>query len=214
MGGDCAPPRRTYPVAERWGLIWIFNGPAPLFDLPAPPEGEPCRVFRLPRQRIRCHPHLVIANGLDVSHYASLHDVVWTETPHFTAEGPHRLALELRGRPASRLHRLLAGCETRDVAARFTTIGASLAWVTVREPVRFHALFSGRPAPAGGCETQTLLFLPRRGAAGVARAAAILYLLLRDDRRILDGLRFTPNFTEADMPLSSFAQVVNSLETW
>src|SRR5690349_14286828 len=27
---------RPYPVQEKWGLIWLFNGPNPLFELPEP----------------------------------------------------------------------------------------------------------------------------------------------------------------------------------
>jgi hypothetical protein len=52
---------------ERWGFVWVFNGPTPRFDLPSTEPGIQWRAFALPPQTIRCHPHLVLANGLDLT---------------------------------------------------------------------------------------------------------------------------------------------------
>ena len=98
--------------------------------------------------------------------------------------------------------------------ATYPSFGGSLAWTTVLQPARFHVLFSGRPSAAGGCHTQTLLFWPAGSGRRLLQAAALMYGLLRDDRRILDHLQFRPAFTEHDVALRTFAGAVNAMETW
>lgn len=210
-GGSKTAGARSYPVTERWGLIWLFNGPRALFDLPDDSTAKGLRAWRLPPQRINCHPHLVIANGLDVTHYETLHGMRFAEPPHLTAPTPFTLRLSLRGRPRTQWQQRLTGTGRCDLAASFTTFGGNLAWVTVTEPLRFHILFTGRPTSGGACETQTILFAAPHQ---FPRALALMFVLLYDDRRILDSIRFTPNFTEQDAPLKAFAEVVSSLGVW
>jgi phenylpropionate dioxygenase-like ring-hydroxylating dioxygenase large terminal subunit len=104
-----ASPRRArvYPCEERWGFVWVFNAPTPLFQLPAPAAGR-WWSLTLPAQRIRCHPHLVLANGLDITHYETLHGMAFTEAPRL-AVGPHEVSITMRGRPRSRFWRLASG---------------------------------------------------------------------------------------------------------
>jgi phenylpropionate dioxygenase-like ring-hydroxylating dioxygenase large terminal subunit len=208
-------PARAYPVVERWGLIWIFNGPRALFDLPdllaGAPATERLRAWRLPPQHIDCHPHLVIANGLDIAHYGSLHRMRFTAPPRWYQVDDHRLTLEMCGRPLARWQQVVTSTGRRDLVASFTTVGGNLAWANVAEPLRFHLFFAGRPANGGGCDTQTVLFCRRRD---LPRALALMYVLLYDDHRILNGLQFTPNFTAQDAPLKAFAELVNRLGVW
>lgn len=213
-GYETPPLRRArvYPAEERWGLVWIFNGPSPLFDLPSPPGRW--RALRLPAQRLRCHPHLVLANGLDVSHYEALHGMAFTEAPRLIVRPPYEIEVTLRGRPRSRGWQWISGTRTRDIVARFCTLGGSLAWATVIAPMTFHVIFSGRPDRAGGCLTQTVFLFP--GAPGPlwVRGLALMMTLLHHDRRVLNTLRFRPAFAEGDAPLRAFAEVVNRLGTW
>lgn len=221
--GDCRdaprhavpPDRRTraYPIVERWGFIWLFNGPEPLFPLPDNPAGERSWAVRLPPQRIRCHPHLVLSNGLDVAHYEQLHGLRLHAPPHVTL-GPCSVKISLRGTPISRVWRMLSGSTSREIAASFTTIGGSLAWTSVSSPVQFDVLFTGRPHGKGDCLTQTIFFFRQRPGAAWLRALGLMLTLLHDDRRVLEGLDFRPAFSEADGPLRAYARVVNALGTW
>lgn len=209
-GLEYVPQRgvRSYPVAERWGFVWLFNGPRPLFELPATPDR--LRSVRLPSRTIRCHPHLVVGNGLDATHFETLHDVEFTSAPRLVVEDRFRISLEMRGRPRrTYLRRLVAG----EMYARFTTIGASLAWAEVFEPVRFAVLFSARPTPEGFCEPAVVAFLPRRADLAL-RATTLMYTLLRDDDTLLDGIRFHPGYTENDAALETFARAVDGMEVW
>jgi phenylpropionate dioxygenase-like ring-hydroxylating dioxygenase large terminal subunit len=214
-GYPCAPSRRArvYPVSERWGLVWVFNGPEPLFDLPSPGPGR-WRSLRLPPQRVRCHPHLVLANGLDLSHYESLHGMAFTEPPTLTTCPPHEVSVTLRGRPRSSVWQFVSGSRERDVVARFSTLGGSLAWTSVSSPLVFHVLFTGRPDRGGGCITQTVFLFPQAFGVRWLRGLALMATLLHDDRRVLDTLEFRPHFAERDEPLRAFATVVNRLGAW
>jgi aminopyrrolnitrin oxygenase len=212
-----APERcaRTYPTEERWGLVWIFNGPAPLFDLPSPEGSKRWRTLTLPPQRVGCHPHVVLANGLDLSHYEALHGMTFTEEPHLTeAAGPYEVSVELRGRPLSRFWQFVSGTRRREITARFTTIGGSLALSSVFSPIRFHVLFTGRPDRAGRCVTRTIFLFRTAPNAEWLRALGLMVTLLHHDRRVLDTIDFRPQFAETDEPLRAFANVVNALGAW
>jgi phenylpropionate dioxygenase-like ring-hydroxylating dioxygenase large terminal subunit len=205
---------RVYPVEERWGFVWLFNGPSPSFGLPEAPAGTRWWSLSLPAQRIACHPHVVLGNGLDLSHYETLHGFAFTEAPRLTLDPPYQVTVDLRGRARSRFARLLSGAARRDLVARFTTIGGSLAWTDVFAPVRFCVLFTGQPDPLGRCVTRTFLFFPKGTFVNVLRAFGLMAALLHDDRRILDGLEFAPHFTDRDAPLRAYAELVNGLDTW
>ena len=215
-GHERPPDRcaRVYPVQERWGFVWIFNGPAPLFDLPAAESGVRWRTVALRPQRVACHPHLVLANGLDVSHYGPLHGLAFAEPPRLTVGDRFDVTLEMRGRPHSRLWRFASRTRSQDIVARFTTIGGSLAWSSVTTPLRFHVLFTGRPDREGRSVTQTIFFFRTGPGIEWVRAFGLMATLLHDDRRVLDAIEFRPAFSDADEPLKAFARVVDALGTW
>jgi hypothetical protein len=181
--------------------------------LPEHPAGERSWAVRLPPQRLRCHPHLVLSNGLDVAHYEQLHGLRLHEPPHVTVSRCG-VKISLRGTPISRMWRMLSGSTSREIAASFTTIGGSLAWTAVSSPVEFDVLFTGRPDGGGHCLTQTIFFFRQPPGAAWLRALGLMLTLLHDDRRILEGLDFRPAFSEADAPLRAYAQVVNALGSW
>jgi phenylpropionate dioxygenase-like ring-hydroxylating dioxygenase large terminal subunit len=213
--GRCptAPERcvRTYPVVERWGLVWLFNGPRPLFPLPDVDGDGHYRVWR-PRPRcIRAHPHLVVGNGLDTRHFSALHGMQFTAEPTWRQDGEYRVTAQVEGRPRSLWLQRATGSATSKIAASFTTIGGNLAWATITSPFRFHALFTGQPAEQGGCATQVVLFLP--GFLPL-RAMALLFTLLRSDHRVLERLDFHPAYAAGDEPLQAMGRVVNRMPTW
>jgi len=205
---------RAYPVVERWGFIWVFNGPTAKFALPSADDSQRWRAIALPSQTIRCHPHLVLANGLDVNHYEILHGLRFSEPARLTTPAPHEVTVEMRGRPQARLWRSVSGTHRNDLLARFTTHGGSIAWVTVLAPLHFHVLFTGRPDRHGRCVTRTIFLLPGFPGLAWARAFAVVMMLLHDDRRVLDSIDFRPAFATGDEPLQAFASAVNTLGSW
>jgi phenylpropionate dioxygenase-like ring-hydroxylating dioxygenase large terminal subunit len=201
---------RSYPILEQWGFIWLYNGRTPLFDLPQPDNQAAYHVLRLPSQHIKCHPHLVIGNGLDVTHFEALHDFKFTALPKLEQLDVHALRLELHGKPTSKRLQTLTGTTWQDIHASFTTIGGNLAWMEVKTPLHFYVLFTGKPSH-NGCDTKTFAFIPKNKLHRLPQMAALVYAILQDDRKILDRLDFQPGFTEADTVLKIFVDTVNRL---
>ena len=202
---------RAYPTQEKWGYVWIWNGPEVLFQLPD--ISQEFRVLRMPTQTIRCHPHVMIANGLDVGHFSALHSME-LERSELYDKLPFSVEVSMVGRPTSKTMRFLTGTSKKDIEASFETIGGNIALARVESPVKFAILFTGNVSTAGHCETHTIAFLPRRIAPDFFRALVSTYALLHDDRRILDDIEFSPSFVESDKPLIKFAEVVNRMKTW
>jgi aminopyrrolnitrin oxygenase len=217
--GCGSPPDRqtiSLPVVERLGLVWAWAGPIALADPPAFPDGDAEQRFvRLlaPPRRLACHSHLIVANGLDASHFEALHGMRLERPPALESPGGFPLALTLEGRPRSPRLQRLTGTRQRPFRARFVALGPAVAWSTVESPFAFHTLYTARPLAAGGSETQLALFLPRRPLLA-ARALLLMALLLHRDRQILETLRFHRGFVPRDEALARFAAIVDGLEAF
>lgn len=212
-GGAAGGARiRTYEVRERWGLIWIWAGGSPAYDLPMPEPSNCAHLLRLPSQRIDCHPHVVLGNGLDLTHVVPVHRFRFEEDPFVEPEGPDRLSVAVHARFEATLMRRLLGVANRTARWRFTAIGPSLAWVKVTAPTPFELVWAARPLAGGGCATQTLFFLPRWRA--LARAVPMMIATTWADRRVLQGLEFRPGFVRSDAVFARYAQMVEGLPEW
>lgn len=76
--GDPAPPTARlykFPVQERYGVVWAFNGEKPLWDIPnfsKADEDIEIRVFR-GEDLLNCDPWVFCANTPDMQHLKVLH---------------------------------------------------------------------------------------------------------------------------------------------
>lgn len=80
--GDPAPPRAqlfAFPVQERYGVIWAFNGETPTFDLPdfpVPDDQLAIRTLELD-EIFPVDPWTFCANTPDVQHIKALHGITF-----------------------------------------------------------------------------------------------------------------------------------------
>lgn len=207
--GRCTRTVRRYPTFERYGLVWIFNGPRVAFAIPAAPI-DASRTVLLPAQTLRCHPHLVVGNGIDVGHIESLHRMRAVSEPRVSriAQG---VAIDVEVEPCNRQLRGLLG---NVITARFSAIGGSVAWASFASPLDFAVLFTGRPTSMGHCVTQTAVMFASSSPVRWLRAAVLLTSLLRADRRMLEGLDFTRRFAPGDSALAMLADHIDHMEVW
>jgi phenylpropionate dioxygenase-like ring-hydroxylating dioxygenase large terminal subunit len=212
--GTCANGARiaTFALRERWGIAWIWAGGTPAYDLPMPDEENRAHVLRLPPQRIDCHPHVVLGNGLDVSHVGGVHRFHFADEPETECPSPHRLSVRVRAHFHPTIMRHILGLARGSATWRFTTIGPSLAWVKVDAPTPFELVWAARPLPDGSCATQTLFFLPRWRS--LARAVPMMIATTWADRRVLSGLRFRPGFVAADAIFERYAHLIDAMPQW
>lgn len=203
----------TYEVCERWGLAWVWvGGRHSRYELPHPQVENRAHVVRLPAQTLACHPHVVLGNGLDLTHVVPVHRFHFEEDPAIEPEPPHRLSVRVHVRFDPTLLRSVLGLSRRTARWRFTNIGPSLAWVRVTAPTPFELLWAARPLPGGGCATQTLFFLPRLGA--IARAVPMMIATTWADRGVLQGLDFRPGFVASDAVFARYAALVEATPEW
>jgi phenylpropionate dioxygenase-like ring-hydroxylating dioxygenase large terminal subunit len=203
---------RTYEVRECWGVIWIWAGRSPAYDLPMPEPENRRHVIRLPPQRLACHGHVVLGNGLDLTHVVPVHGFRFVEDPVVEQEGPHRLSVSVHAKFQPTAMRRVLGVAGRTARWRFTNIGPSLAWVKVDSPTPFELLWAARPLPDGTCLTRTLFFLPRRRA--LVRAVPMMIATTWADRRVLSGLDFRPGFVASDAVFAQYARMVEEIPEW
>ncbi len=212
----CTP---SYAIEERHGLVFLFNAPQPAFPLPSFDGWDDTDLVavRLPPRRMRCHPHLALANGLDVEHYRTVHGLDFLARPVVEEPEPHRVRIRLELRlpaadAATRALRLLAG---DTFTATFSTWGGSMATIEGRTGTTpLLVLFTHRGDGRGGSESQTLLFWPRARLLSLPLIAVVQVLMawvLSGDRSVLEGVRFRPGLVATDAPLAAFMRQVNAL---
>jgi phenylpropionate dioxygenase-like ring-hydroxylating dioxygenase large terminal subunit len=211
-GVDSGARIATYAVCERWGLVWVWAGRSPAYELPWPEPANRAHVLRLPPQRLQCHPHVVLGNGLDVTHVVPVHRFRFLEDPVVEQHASHRLSVRVQAKFDATPMRRLLGVAGRKARWQFTNIGPSLAWVHVSSPTPFELVWAARPLPDGGCVTQTLFFLPRWSA--LARALPMMVATTWADRAVLSGLAFRPGFVRSDAVFARYAQMVEEIPEW
>lgn len=75
------PPRvariYNYPAAERWGIIWAFNGEDPLYDIPEFPDvSEDEMIFRPYHHGLRnVEAWIPSSNSVDFQHLTTVHGI-------------------------------------------------------------------------------------------------------------------------------------------
>ena len=232
-----APPRgarvTAYPVEERYGFLWIFSAPIASHPLPVCPGLDGCEVdaFHLGRVRLFAHHHAMMAGGIDLQHFASVHDLDVDFDLAVVDLAPGVAEWRLRGQlPArgwrSRLGRFATGGE---VSYTLRVAGGSVAAITYggdlrwrgrgRELPTLHILWGCTPTEQGPSEVDVFVLARRR--AGLGRAAtwalmgataALLRVLKDDDIKAFPNMRFNPkNLVPADRSVARFIQYANRL---
>lgn len=209
---------RAYPVVEKYGYVWIFNGPKPLFDIPEIDQNKFYRMT-LPSRHINNHPHFLTANGLDWRHLDTLHDIKFGKQSKWFRKGEYGIAVEHWGRPKNRLFQFLTWTAKHDFNASFETIGPNTAIISMRIPANFYVMFSNTPTNDRRSRLTAVIFLPKANPWQFIKSFWIyLFLtgvvLLYQDHKIFNSTDFIPGFTDIDEPFKMYADLVDGLPTF
>lgn len=180
--GDKIPPGATlanYPTAEAWGLIWAFNGEAPLFPAPRMPDAEePDLLFESHLYGPRpIDPWLAVSNGVDFQHLRTLHNVP-AALPEIIEVGPFGLEYKVDAEAYSQ-HGLIVGtnCFTQHLRSP-----SGDAWM----------MFTGRTVARGRSMSYYVAGVSP-GAGAEQRLAAVRAMITRlidEDAPVLNAMRF------------------------
>jgi nitrite reductase/ring-hydroxylating ferredoxin subunit len=224
----------SYPVAERYGFIWVYSAETAAHPLPSCPglEGQEVEALHLGRVRLYAHHHAMMAGGVDLQHFASVHDLDIEFALEVAEREPGVADWNLRGELPRRglralVGRLLLG-DQFGYSLRFA--GGSIAAISYGKEQRLagrgrplpslHILWGCLPQEDGVSEVEIFALAPRRpGLLGRARAlgllgltVALLAVLEDDDKQAYPHMRFNPkNLLKADRSVGRFMQYANGL---
>jgi len=203
--GDRIPPRAriaTFPSAEAWGLIWLFNGEAPRFGVPQIPGVEERElIYEAHLRGTRAvDPWVAVSNGVDFQHLRTLHGLPAVD-PDAVKVGEYTIEYRIEGAEYVQ-HGLITGVNT---FAQHLSIGGRDAFM----------LFSGAPIRHGHAIGYYVYGVRDTGAgpSDVAERLEGLGQLVRrliaEDAPVLDTIRFRPGVLVAsDRHLARFFKYV------
>jgi phenylpropionate dioxygenase-like ring-hydroxylating dioxygenase large terminal subunit len=163
---------RTWPVEDKYGMIWVWTGETPRYPVPFVPEleGQEVRTMGGGPYNKPCHPNVVMLDAIDAQHFYSVHkiDTVlnFTEVEHnencisFTNKAP----VPTRSWVGKLIDKFYKGALTFDMtywngSSGFVTLGPDF--------LHFYVMFANRIGEKGETEGRILLFTKKRkGALG------------------------------------------------
>lgn len=213
-GGDgacrkapCAetPPglrQRVFPVAERYGSVFVFNGPVPRYPPPELASASPGEIRMLAGDpvRLRCPWPAVASNGFDMQHLESVHGRALREGPVLERLDSYRLrmrsVLSVTGRALEdRVIRWISGDRVRLTVTCFG--GTVIAVESDLGRTRSALFLCLRPVPEG-VEIVPVFGAHRSGLAAwdalrVHLARRLYTGFIRKDVAFMDDMRFHPS---------------------
>jgi nitrite reductase/ring-hydroxylating ferredoxin subunit len=205
--GDRIPPGAripTYPSAEAWGLVWLFNGSEPTFPVPAIPGVEERELVTETHYRgtRAVDPWVSVSNGVDFQHLRTLHGLSAVDPDAITV-GPHSLEYRIEA-PHFIQHGRITGV---NVFAQHLSMAGEDVYM----------LFAGAPIEHG----RTMGFYaygvrPDHGDGGreavpgrLATLRGFVERLIAEDAPVLDTIRFRPRtLVASDRHLARFFKYV------
>lgn len=212
---------RSWPTAERYGMVWVWTGESPEHDLPRVPEhaaDDPGEWRVAGYFQKACHPNVMMINAIDAQHFNSVHAMPALLDMVPTVVSDRAIAFDNVARPSAEtyfgrfLRRFYHGPLTYGLRYWFGQTGC----VTLGPDfLHFHIVFALRMKEDGGSEGRTLLVTRKRsGPIGYLWSQVLLGLswvvgayFAKGDTRVFETIRF--NFQtpiRADHAIVAFIQ--------
>lgn len=202
-----------FPTAEKWGLIWAFNGTKPLFEVPefvgysdAELDIRTAEAFDLPVE-----PWVPFTNSMDFQHLRVLHGLKIECDPDAIDVGEYRIQYDVRfedpnlGIFDQRIR--VTGTNTIALAGRLNGM-AILSMAT------------GTPTPDGRTHGWSVTGTPKSEGNDAEReqrlqiGEAFFRRLIQEDEPIMKTIRFHDGLLiDADRALARFLQYVRRFPT-
>jgi nitrite reductase/ring-hydroxylating ferredoxin subunit len=209
----------SYPVAERHGLLFYFNGRRPLFPLPffLGEREDDYRAARPCGFTARCTWYMVTAHGFDLQHFETVHGRRLLGPLEVDSPAPYarrsRYRAEVLGEKF--YDRFLRRTVGREVEITLTTWGGTLVVVTGDfGGAKSRFLIVTQPQEDGTTRCEIVVFTRRRSnrlVGGVVEPASLwlrrflTHAYLIDESQSLGSPQYNPHsLTELDRQMIEF----------
>jgi nitrite reductase/ring-hydroxylating ferredoxin subunit len=204
--------QRVYPLQERHGYLFVFNGASPAFPLPwfddvAEDAVASSRVFEF---TARCFWPCVTGHAFDLQHFLFVHDRRLLEPPVIDTPAPHVRRTRYRAEivPRGWRDKVLSLAGGRTVSASLVICGGNFALITAAfEKFTSRFLMIMRPVSRQETICQGIVFGNRRSlvAREVRRYFTQAYLV-EENRLLGTTVPVADRFIESDSPLKDYFQ--------
>ena len=222
---------KTWPAAEKYGMIWVWTGKSPRHPVPYVPEiGQESGDTRLGNQFVKgCHPNIVMVNAIDEQHFHSVHPLASSlaDGLHFEISEYNENCLLFDNSnkvPQSNLiTRLMSRFYENALCYRMVYWNGSTGSVTVGPDFfHFHIIFALRPNDDGTASGQTILITKKRHGF-VGKIVNFFALMLSEivgnyfakgDTQVFQTIRWDfKNPIKADRAIMAFMQHLQRQKT-
>jgi phenylpropionate dioxygenase-like ring-hydroxylating dioxygenase large terminal subunit len=211
---------KTFPTAEKYGMIWVWTGEVAKQPLPFVPEleFEECDAVFASRFIKNCHPNVVMINAIDAQHFNTVHNLPLEII--FEKEEINKNAIKFsnitRGGKDSLFIKLISPFYQKAGTYSMCYWYGSTGTVTLGPDfLHFHIMFTLRLLEGGKTEGQTILITKKRpGLHGWLFNLIVLWLtkivgnyFAKGDTKIFQTIKFdlkTP--LKADESIMQFIQ--------
>jgi phenylpropionate dioxygenase-like ring-hydroxylating dioxygenase large terminal subunit len=204
--------QKTFPVEERHGYLFLFNGdtaafPLPWFDDVAPVEVKASRSFAL---NAECFWPCVTGHAFDLQHFLFVHDRRLLEPPLIDSPAPHVRRNRYRAEIVARnwRDRTLTFAGGRTVSASLTIFGGTFALISARFK-RFESRFMMIMRPISHRETLCEGIAYGRPSWPLALEVRRFFTqayLVEENRSLGRTTPVAERFVESDGPLADYFQ--------
>jgi nitrite reductase/ring-hydroxylating ferredoxin subunit len=192
----------SFPLVEKYGFIWIFNGEKADFPFPELKWSEKDHyVLSFPQTVLGCHPHIVGTNNPDFNHLETLHGLQFEGKPQ-QLQDRHQLLYKYRinFRPKNILDKIFALYAGKTYAFDIVQHGGSNISMDISSTnYEFRTLISLYPTLEGKTISRFFLFIPkgnlfsrifRLGFLKLPVLMASIFKIQLQDLSIYDNIRF------------------------
>jgi len=215
----------SYPVVERHGFVFVFNGPQPLFPLPffsdaLPEDFLPGRPFRFVAQ---CSWFMLAANGFDEEHFRAVHDRTLLDPPEVDCPAPFARRVRYRASVTgnSIFDRLIRRFLGETVNVSITNWGGPFILVTgFFRKARSYIMIATTPLENQQTFVDVIVFSPRSRRRigklltpfGLWTRRLFTRAFMQDDIDRLGGIRYNrEGLLESDLLMIEFFQWLTNL---